>query len=101
MEITERLVTIEQGEGDDDQLGRISEALRQVVDANRCAVGTEEQTVVSSILRAFPEDVAARLEGTAGEIRPALIPLITDIADDGTVTYDERHVRKRPDWTYG
>ena len=71
-----------------------------VTDANRCYLGTEEQNVVSSILRAFPEAFAARLEGTAGPLRPADVPLVKDIADDGTVTYDERHVRKQLDWTY-
>ena len=55
---------------------------------------------MSSMLRAFPEAFAARLEGTAGPLRPALVPLIEDILDDGTVVYDERHVRKQPDWTY-
>ena len=54
---------------------------------------------MSSLLRAFPEDFAAHLEGTAAT-DPLLVPLITDIDDDGVVTYDERHARKRPDWTY-
>jgi hypothetical protein len=71
-----------------------------VTDANRCYLGTEEQNVVSSILRAFPEAFAARLEGTAGPLRPAIVPLVKDISDDGAVTYDERHLRKQPDWTY-
>jgi hypothetical protein len=71
-----------------------------VTDANRCYLGTEEQSVVSSLLRAFPEAFAARMEGTAGPLRPALVPLVEDIRDDGTVVYDERHVRKQPDWTY-
>ena len=48
----------------------------------------------------FPEAFAARLDGTAGPLRPALVPLVKDIHDDGTVVYDERHTRKQPDWTY-
>jgi hypothetical protein len=55
---------------------------------------------VSSVLRAFPEDVAAHLEGTAPPARRVLVPLVKDIADDGTVTYDERHARKQPDWSF-
>jgi hypothetical protein len=51
-------------------------------------------------LRAFPDAFAARLEGSAGPLRLALVPLIEDILEDGTVVYDERHARKRPDWTY-
>jgi NADH-quinone oxidoreductase subunit F len=100
IEITERLLAIEQGDGDDEDLGVINSRLRTVTDANRCYLGTEEQNVVSSILRAFPEAFAARLEGTAGPLRPAVVPLVKEIADDGTVTYDERHLRKQPDWTF-
>ncbi len=100
MEITERLLAIEEGGGSDGDLGVINARLRTVTDSNRCYLGTEEQNVVASILRAFPEAFAARLEGTAGPLRPAVVPLIKDIGDDGSVTYDERHLRKQPDWTY-
>ena len=100
MQITERLLTIELGSGNDSDLGEVQGWLRRVTDANRCYLGTQEQVVVSSILRRFPEDVAARLEGTAPPLRPVLVPLVKDILDDGTVIYDERHARKRPDWSF-
>ncbi|HTN81939.1 MAG TPA: NADH-ubiquinone oxidoreductase-F iron-sulfur binding region domain-containing protein [Acidimicrobiales bacterium] len=100
MTITDRLLAIEEGAARDDDLAEIEARLRTVTDANRCYLGTEEQLVVSSILREFPEAFAARMEGTAGPLRAVLVPLIVDIADDGTVVYDERHARKQPDWTY-
>jgi NADH:ubiquinone oxidoreductase subunit F (NADH-binding) len=100
MEITERLLAIEEGRAGGGELAEINAWLRTVTDANRCFLGAEEQAVVSSVLRAFPEDVAARLEGRAGPLRPVLVPLIKDITDDGVVVYDERHARKLPDWTY-
>jgi NADH:ubiquinone oxidoreductase subunit F (NADH-binding) len=100
MDITDRLLSIEQGTGGDDDLGVINARLRTITDGNRCYLGTEEQNVVSSILRAFPEAFAARLEGTAGSLRPAVVPLVKEILDDGTVIYDERHLRKQPDWTF-
>jgi NADH:ubiquinone oxidoreductase subunit F (NADH-binding) len=99
MQITQRLLTIELGSGNDSDLGEVQGWLRRVTDANRCYLGTQEQVVVSSILRRFPEDVAAHLEGTAPPLRPVLVPLVKDILDDGTVIYDERHARKRPDWS--
>jgi NADH:ubiquinone oxidoreductase subunit F (NADH-binding) len=101
MEITDRLLAIEEGRADDADLGEINAALRTVTDANRCYLGTEEQLSISSILRAFPEDFAAHLEGTSRRASPVTIPLVKDIEDDGTVRYDERHIHKRPDWTYG
>ena len=100
MQITERLLAIEVGRGNDSDLGEVQAWLRRVTDANRCYLGTQEQVVVSSILRRFPEDVAAHLEGTAPPLRPVLVPLVKDILDDGTVIYDERHARKRPDWSF-
>ncbi len=100
MQITERLLTIELGGGSDSDLGEVQAWLRRVTDANRCYLGSQEQIVVSSILRRFPEDVAAHLEGTAPPLRPVLVPLVKDITDDGVVVYDERHARKRPDWSF-
>ena len=100
MRITELLLAIEQGQGDDSDLGEVQAWLRRVTDANRCYLGTQEQVVVSSILRTFPEDVAARLEGVAPPLQSVLVPLIKDITDDGVVIYDERHARKQPDWSY-
>jgi NADH:ubiquinone oxidoreductase subunit F (NADH-binding) len=100
MQITERLLAIELGSGNDSDLGEVQAWLRRVTDANRCYLGTQEQVVVSSILRRFPEDVAAHLEGTAPPLRPVLVPLVKDILDDGTVIYDQRHARKRPDWSF-
>ena len=87
---------IEDGPGSDDDLGEINALLRTVTDANRCYLGTEEQRLVSSILRAFPEDFAARLEQDGPAPTPVLVPLIKDILDDGTVVYDDRHRLKRP-----
>ena len=97
--ITDELAAIRTGGGSDRDLGRINAMLRSVTDANRCYLGTEEQVVVSSILRTFPSDVVDHLEGlTAGS--DELVPLIKDIRPNGTVVYDERHRRKRPDWTF-
>jgi NADH-quinone oxidoreductase subunit F len=89
--ITADLAMICNGEAGDQILGQIATRLRSVTDTNRCFLGTEEQLVVSSILREFPEDVAALLEGLSSPSRSVPVPLIKDIADDGTVQYDTRH----------
>ena len=70
-----------------------------VSDANRCFLPVEEQQLVGSLLRTFPEDFAAHLEGRCPTPRTIPIPKIVDLTD-GRVTYDERQARKRPDWTY-
>jgi hypothetical protein len=54
--------------------------------------------VIASLLRAFPEDFVAHLErGDAAAVVP--VPKLVDLVD-GVAVYDERHARKRPDWTY-
>jgi NADH:ubiquinone oxidoreductase subunit F (NADH-binding) len=88
--ITDRLLAIETGRGHDSDLRDIQGWLRTVTDGNRCYLGTQEQIVVSSILRTFPEDVAARLEGLAPPAEPVRVPLIEDITDDGVVRYADR-----------
>jgi len=99
-QITAALDRIRSGEGDDDDLARIQENLRIVADGNRCYVPVQEREMVSSILRAFPEDVAAHLEGRCPSSRhPLPTPKIAEIVD-GEVRYDPRQDRKRPDWTY-
>jgi NADH:ubiquinone oxidoreductase subunit F (NADH-binding) len=99
-EITDRLNEIEACRGSNEDVAVIGARLANVTDGNRCFLPVEEQHVVGSILRAFPEEFAAHLEGDCPNPRSDLIaPKIVDLVD-GRVTYDERHRRKRPDWTY-
>ncbi len=85
--ITADLATICDGAATDQILGELATRLRSVTDANRCFLGSEEQLVVSSILRHFPEDVAEFLEGRRTSTRAVHVPLIKDITEDGTVEY--------------
>jgi NADH:ubiquinone oxidoreductase subunit F (NADH-binding) len=91
LDITEHLAAVCNGEADSLTLETIARYLRTVTDGNRCFLGTEEQLVVSSILREFPEDVVEFLEGRPTSTRTVLVPLIKDISVDGVVEYDTRH----------
>ena len=76
----------------------IGQRLRDVTDQNRCFLGEEEQRVISSLLRRFPEEFTAEVvDGTSHPVLP--IPKIVDIRD-GVALYDEAQPRKQPDWTY-
>src|SRR5205814_2336323 len=68
-----------------------------VTNANRCFLGTEEQIVVSSVLRAFPDDVAALLEGRENSPRKIQVPIIDDITEHGAVIYGRHAPTMRPD----
>jgi hypothetical protein len=98
-EVTARLEQLILDGGTEGDVETIAARLRQVTDANRCYLGTEERRTVGSILAAFPEDVALALTGVRTEpVDP--ISKIVDIVD-GLAIVDERQARKRPDWTYG
>lgn len=51
------------------------------------------------VVREFPEDLVAHLEGTRMPSRLYRLPKIIDMAA-GTVTYETTIARKQPDWTY-
>ncbi len=98
--ITNSLERIETGAGNDRDLAIIEGWLKRVTDGSRCYLATEEQLVVASLLRAFPEEFAEHLEShrcPRPSSRP--FPKIVDLVD-GRATYDESFWRKRPDWTY-
>ena len=99
-EITQRLERIETGLGDERDIDMIHHWLERVTDGNRCYLAVEERLVVSSVLRAFPEEFAEHIERHACP-RPARrpIPKLLDL-DGGTATYDESFWRKLPDWTF-
>jgi len=98
--ITGHLADLINGTADESALGQLEAQLRSVTDANRCFLGSEEQAVVSSILRSFPADVVDFLERRVADPRLPRVPLIKDIHADGAVDYDTAHARKRPDWSF-
>jgi NADH:ubiquinone oxidoreductase subunit F (NADH-binding) len=98
--ITEHLERLEVGGGGDEDLQAIGGWLTRVTDGNRCYLAVEEREMVSSILRAFPEEFAEHVElGRCPRPRRLPIPKLLDL-DGGVATYDESFWRKRPDWTY-
>jgi NADH:ubiquinone oxidoreductase subunit F (NADH-binding) len=98
--ITAALERIRVGTGVDADLDLIQRSLAFVADGNRCYLPIQERTLIASVLRAFPEDVAAHLEGRCLSERTEItVPKIVDLGG-GRVTYDARQARKQPDWTY-
>jgi NADH:ubiquinone oxidoreductase subunit F (NADH-binding) len=98
--ITEHLERIETGVGTDSDLDAITGWLGHVTDGSRCFLASEEQIVVTSILRAFPEEFTEHIElGRCPLPRRLPIPKLIDLAD-GRAVYDDSFWHKRPDWTY-
>lgn len=98
--VTNALEAIRDGAGTESHLDLIEARLRIVTDANRCYLPVQERTVISSLLRTFPDDFDAHLAGWCPSERAHVpIPKIVDL-HDGTVVYDTEQERKQPDWTY-
>ena len=98
-EITAYLERIDDGRATELEVRTIGARLETVTDGNRCFLAEEEQILVSSIMRSFPEDFALALERGPKFDRVYPFPKVVDL-DDGVAVYDERQERKQPDWTY-
>jgi NADH-quinone oxidoreductase subunit F len=97
-EVTAYLDHIGDGVGTEHDIEVIGARLATVTDANRCYLGTQEQLVIASLLREFPEDFVRHLEGEK-PVGRVLVPKLVDLVN-GVATYDEAQERKRPDGTY-
>jgi NADH:ubiquinone oxidoreductase subunit F (NADH-binding) len=98
--ITEHLERIETGAADEGDLEAISGWFDHVTDGSRCFLATEEQIVVSSIVRAFPAGFTEHIElGRCPRPRRLPFPKLIDVTN-GHAVYDESFWRKQPDWTY-
>jgi NADH-quinone oxidoreductase subunit F len=99
-EITRTLDVIAGGDGTERDIEVIGARLLSVTDQTRCYLAAEEQILISSILRAFPEEFALHLEGRCSVAPRAIhVPKLVEV-DRGVATYDTDHARKQPDWTY-
>jgi NADH-quinone oxidoreductase subunit F len=97
-EITRHLDALARPGGGSHDIEVIGQRLRDVTNQNRCFLGEEEQRVISSLLRAFPEDFT----GVGDDLVAAetlQTPKIVDIRK-GIARYDDAQDRKHPDWTY-
>ncbi|MDQ4098737.1 MAG: hypothetical protein M3144_12835, partial [Actinomycetota bacterium] len=77
----------------------IRRRLGTVADRSRCFLATQQQVVIESILRHFPEEIDAHISGAAGPVEPELVSELLDIRG-GKAFLDGRHRQKQPDWTY-
>jgi NADH:ubiquinone oxidoreductase subunit F (NADH-binding) len=97
--LADRLAKVVRLEGQEHDLNVIRKRIGTVADRSRCYLATQQQAVLESILRLFPEEMAARVAGDGDPAEPELIAELLDIRG-GRAYLDERHRQKQPDWTY-
>jgi NADH-quinone oxidoreductase subunit F len=78
----------------------VERRIATVADGARCALATQQSTVLSSILTRFRHEFDAHVTGHAAPAGPVHIAELLDIAD-GTAFIDEYQRDKQPDWSYG
>jgi NADH:ubiquinone oxidoreductase subunit F (NADH-binding) len=81
---------------DVDQIGAL---LDLVADGARCNLATQQQVVVGSVLRLFPDAVQAHVDHALAATEPVYIAAIADLVD-GRVVLDEDQRTKQPDWSH-
>ncbi len=76
----------------------VQDHLATVADGARCALASQQQAVVGSLLALLGPAGVTDPEATS--IAPLLIAELIDIDVDGVATYDDGYAGKQPDWTY-
>ena len=85
------------GESDLDKVRR---RLTTVTEGARCFLASQQQSVIGSLIEAFPEEFQAHLDRTAPASEPFLVAELVDI-DGYEGVIDQRFSTKQPDWTHG
>jgi NADH:ubiquinone oxidoreductase subunit F (NADH-binding) len=99
LRIAETLERLCGGEGVEQDLDGVTDALLTVGDGARCALAAQQQAVVGGIIERWGDELAARLVAGVDPIEPALVSEVRSLAD-GEVEVDVRRRDKQPDWSY-
>ena len=98
--IADILARLVRGQHEPDDADELASRVTTVADEARCALASQQQRVIGSLLSLFPDAVQAHCgddAAAAGDI--VLVAPLVDIKD-GQAIVDERHRDKQPDWTF-
>ena len=97
--MAELLDRIRRSEANEIDLVALNDRVLTVADSARCNLALQQQLVIGSLLRMFPEAVREHLDGARRAADAYVIASVVDIVD-GRAVVDVGHERKQPDWTY-
>ena len=99
--LAERLREMCAGNTEADDAATITDLLGTVADGARCALATQQQSAVGSLV-ALAGQQPPRDASADGDIEPPGPLLVAELVDivDGKPAYDDEFTRKQPDWTY-
>ena len=87
------------GDAIPEDLVDMTHRLDTVVTGARCALATQHQVVIGSILRRFPEEFSVRASLPTDPIEPYNVAELDGIAA-GAAILDDTFQTKQPDWTH-
>jgi len=98
--IADILARLVRGQHEPDDADELASRVTTVADEARCALASQQQRVIGSLLSLFPDAVQAHCGEDAAV--PDDIVLVAPLVDikDGQAIVDERHRDKQPDWTF-
>lgn len=99
MGVTALLKKIMTGDGEYRDIADIGARIMKLTDANRCFLPEQDQIVVSSLLRTFPQDFLDAVDGKPVNFRDLIPPKLNDIVD-GVAILDEHWRHKQENWKY-
>jgi NADH-quinone oxidoreductase subunit F len=97
--LAERLFKVTQSEATEHDMGVIRKRIGTVADRSRCYLATQQQVLLESLLKHFPDEFQAHLGNALDPVGPELIAELLDIRG-GRAYLDERHRQKQYDWSY-
>ena len=99
LEVAALLRRLAASEANDRTLDDIAARLDIVAEGARCNLATQQQVVVGSILRLFPDAVRAHVAATLPGVEPTYVAEIADIVE-GRAVLDPGGATKQPDWSH-
>ena len=97
--VAELLDRVRRSEANEIDLVAVNDRLLTITDGARCNLAAQQQLVIGSVLKSFPEALRAHINGTKRAVEPYVVAPIVDIENDRAVL-DVQHLAKQPDWTF-
>jgi NADH-quinone oxidoreductase subunit F len=97
--LTERLIKVSESVATEFDMNVIRKRIGTVADRSRCYLATQQQVLLESLLKHFPEDFQGHITNALDPVEFELIAELIDIRG-GRAYLDERHRQKQYDWSY-
>jgi len=97
--LSKSLARLASEEGRKHDYDVVRHRLTTVADRSRCFLATQQQVVLGSIIKHFPEEFEAHAALKLPPCEPELIAELVDISG-GVALLDERHRLKQMDWSF-